>query len=420
MKYITGLALATGLIVSACGGGGGGSSGGGGSGSSDTSSPQRTLEVSVTFPRQTLSLFQPAQVQPAVAGFEGYTPACTLVSGQVPPGMQLNRNCTIAGTPTVQGVYGFTLRVSAVGVANTLDFSGGIGVQGPGIQYQSASGIVGSVVSSTPSLSWWPAAVPGASWNYSVVSGMLAPGLTVDPASGVISGTLTTQGSFTAQVGATLTTPLGSYQTASTAYSVAVDVPTLSYPALAVTNTSGDSLVFVGMPAALQPLTDSSSTMGSFALVSGALPPGLALDSATGVVAGFPTTVSPATDFEVEATVTRAGVGTRVRASARYEIRLPGHFPYPTSNSVRANATFNTIRPVWEPDPVNNLPTSMTATFVPKPGSCTLPAGVASSPNGAIDGHPTQTGAFQCTFSVTYSANGVQWTGEEILNLDVQ
>ncbi|GAB3774852.1 hypothetical protein GCM10028796_49910 [Ramlibacter monticola] len=414
MKYPIGLAVAAGLLVSACGGGGGGGADGSGSG-------DKTLEVSVSFPQQTLSLFQPAQVQPALSGFEGHTPACTLVSGQIPPGMQLNGNCTIAGTPTVQGSYAFTARVSAAGVSNTLDFTGSIGAQGPGIQYQPASGIVGSAVSSAPGLSWWPAPVAGASWNYSVVSGTLAPGLAVDPASGVISGTLAAQGSFTAQIGATLTTPLGVYQTASTAYSVDVDVPTFSYPPLALTNASGDSLLFLGLPAALQPRTDSSNTMGNFALVRGALPPGLALDSATGLVAGVPNRVSPATDFEVEATITKAGVGTRARASASYEIRVPGRVLYPDSNSVRADATFNTITPLWASNPAMLVPPPpVTATFAPKPGNCTLPAGVTSSATGAIDGHPTQAGAFQCTFTVTYTANGAQWTGEAVLNLDVQ
>ena len=414
MKYITGLALATGLILSACGGGGDGS------GIGDSSANGRTLEVSVTFPRETLSLFQPAKVLAALAGFEGYTPTCTLVSGQIPPGMQLNENCTIAGAPTLQGAYGFTVRVSAAGVSNTLDFGGAIGVQGPGIQYEPAFGIPGSVVSSAPTVSWWPAPISGAWWNYSVVSGTLAPGLILDPASGIISGTLTTQGSFTAHIGAILTTPLGTYQTASTAYAVGVDVPVFSYPTLAFPNASGDSLLFVGVRAGWQPRTDSVNTMDSFALVSGALPPGLTLDSATGLISGTPSTVSPVTSFEMEATLTRAGVGIRARASGSYEIRLPGRLLYPDGNSVPANATFNTIRPVWERDPANHIPTDVTATFAPKPGSCTLPAGVTSSADGAIDGHPTQTGAFQCTFSVTYSANGAQWTGEAVMNLEVQ
>jgi hypothetical protein len=329
--------------------------------------------------------------------------------------MLLNGDCTISGTPTLA----FSVRVSAAGVANTLDFAGSIGVQGPGIRYESVSGIAGSVVSSAPTLSWWPAPVAGASWNYAVVSGTLAPGLTVDPASGVISGTLTTQGAFTAQVGALLTTPLGTYRTAPTTYSVAVDVPTFSYPALAMTNATGDSLLFVGMNTALQPRTDPTDTVDNFALVSGTLPPGMTLNPTTGVISGVPNTASAATSFEVEATVTRAAVGTRARASGSYEIRLPGRVLYPNSNSVRANATFNTIRPVWEADPDNDLPTSVTTTFATKPGSCTLPAGVTASPNGSIDGHPTETGTFQCTFSVTYSASGVQWTGEAVLNLDV-
>jgi hypothetical protein len=174
MKYVTGLALASALIVSACGGGGGGI------GPVVGGSSSKTLEVSVNFPNQTLSLFQPAQVQPNISGFEGHTPSCALVRGQIPPGMALNRSCTIAGTPTTQGAYGFTLRVSADGVSNTLDFAGSIGVQGPGIQYQPVYGVVGSVVSSAPSLSWWFSPVAGASWNYSVVSGTLAPGLALD------------------------------------------------------------------------------------------------------------------------------------------------------------------------------------------------------------------------------------------------
>ena len=111
---------------------------------------------------------------------------------------------------------------------------------------------------------------------------------------------------------------------------------------------------------------------------------------------------------------------TRARASASYEVRVPGQVVYPGSNSVRANATFNTIRPLWASDPAVLVPPSVTATFAPRPGSCTLPAGVTSSATGAIDGHPTQTGAFQCTFTVTYAANGANWTGEAVLNLDVR
>ena len=413
MKYTIGAALAAVLILSACGGGGGGGSAGAGGGDS-------MLQVSVTFPRQTLSLFQPTQVEPALSGFEGHTPACALVSGQIPPGMQMNGDCTIAGTPTVPGNYGFTLRVSAAGVSNTLDFLGSIGVAGPGIQYEPASigRPVGAAVSSSPSLSWWPAPVAGGSWNYSVVSGTLAPGLVLDPVSGAISGTLTTQGTFTARIGATLTTPLGSYDAAPTTFTAAADVPTFSYrPGL--TNASGDSLMFVGAISALQPSTDSLNTLGDFALVGGALPPGLSLDSATGVIVGYPTAVSGPTDFEVEATVTKSGVGTRVRAGGRYDIRLPGQDVYPNGTSVRVDATFNSITPVWVSDPAMTTPFSVTATFAPKPGGCTLPAGVTADAYGRVDGHPTETGTFQCTFTVTYAANGAQWTGEALLNLEV-
>lgn len=422
MVRITSLVLAAGLFVSGCGGGGGGAPGTGGSGSGDTSVVDHTLQVSVTFPQQSLSLFQPAQVQPTLSGFQGYTPACALVSGQIPPGMQLNGNCTIAGTPTAQGNYGFTLRVSAAGVSNTLDFGGGIGVVGPGIQYPPAAGslVVGSSVSSAPTLSWWPSPVPGATWNYAVTSGTLAPGLSLDAASGAITGTLTTQGTFTAQISALLTTPMGTYQTGTTSFGVAVDVPSISYPKLATQNAAGDSLLFVGQAMALQVQASPSDTVAGFSLASGSLPSGLALDAGTGLVSGVPAAVTPPTDFEVQATVTRSGVGSLAQAGSRLEVRLPGQVVYPSGVSVPVNATFNTISPVWVPDPAMTSPFSFTATYAPKPGACTLPAGVTVSSNGWVDGHPTATGSFQCTIVVTYTANGVQWSGDAALNLDVQ
>jgi hypothetical protein len=402
LARLVALACATSALA-ACGGGGGGSSSG-----------DNTLQVSVTFPRQTLSLFQPAQVQPSLSGFEGYTPACTLLSGQIPPGMQLNGNCTIAGVPTVQGTYGFTLRVSAAGVSNSLEFNGGIGVQGPGIQYPQPPSVVGAVVSSVPTLSWWPAPVQGATWNYAVKSGTLAPGLTLNPATGAVSGTLSTQGSFTAQIGATLTTPLGVYEVASTPYGVIADMPRFSYQDPLVTRT-----LYLGANTAFQPRAELSDSLSDFVLVSGALPPGLALDPATGIISGVPGAAIASANFEVEATVTRAGVGNRVRAGGTYEIRTSGHVLYPNGNSVRVDATFNTISPVWETDSVYAPSLGLSPTFAPKPGSCTLPAGVTSLPDGRIDGHPTQLGAFQCTFSVTYAVNGAQWSGEAILNLEV-
>jgi serine/threonine-protein kinase len=108
-------------------------------------------------------------------------------------------------------------------------------------------------------------------------SGTLPPGLAIDPGTGLITGTLTTAGTYGATVTATDTS--SSTGSCSFAWTIATHV-TVACP--------GDQVNTVGDAVSLQcTATDSA---GEALTYSGTLPPGLAIDPGTGLITGTLTT----------------------------------------------------------------------------------------------------------------------------------
>jgi hypothetical protein len=137
-------------------------------------------------------------------------------------------------------------------------------------------------------------------YSFSVTSGILPAGLSLNSSTGDISGTPTTAGTY--QFTITATDASSTPNTGSRAYTLQITPQpvalTLSPSQLPGAITTGEC------PA--QPYTETITASGgtgsySFSVTSGTLPDGMSLNSSTGVISGTPTTQTTYT-FTVTAT----------------------------------------------------------------------------------------------------------------------
>jgi hypothetical protein len=232
-KIIIGAAIAA--VLSGCGGSGSDdagsfdaiSAGAGAAVGGDTVT--ETLLVKAEYGNQQASLFSDTKLLLSnVSGFKGHAPVCSLAEGALPEGLHMNRDCSITGAPTKAGTTQFVANVGADGVKNSIRVNGQITVVAPGVSYptdafgtvgsgQNMNGVpIGTKVNAVPrATNWLPTANLQFTVSYAVISGKLAPGLSLDPATGVISGTVTTAGTYMAIIEAVYVTSLGTHKTFS-------------------------------------------------------------------------------------------------------------------------------------------------------------------------------------------------------------
>lgn len=309
-----------------------------------------------------------------VPGTGAPAPTYAVTTGTLPPGLTLDPTTgAISGTPTTPGSYPFTVTASNSGGSAAADYTidvasvPTIGAATPG------AGTVGSGYTFTVPGTGEPAP------TYAVTGGTLPPGLTLDPATGAISGTPTTPGSYPFTV--TATNPGGS---ATADYTIEIaSVPTIG-PAIPGGGTVGSGYTFT-VPGTGEPAP-------SYAVTGGTLPPGLSLDPATGVISGTPTT-SGSYPFTVTAT-NPAG-----SATADYTIGVVG-LPVigpatPGGGTVGSDYTFTV--------PGSGLPAP---TYAVTGG--TLPPGLTLDPaTGVISGTPTTPGDYTFTITATNAVGSV-------------
>ena len=133
-----------------------------------------------------------------------------------------------------------------------------------------------------------------APYTFSIGSGTLPPGLTLNTSTGEVSGTPTAPGSFVIKV----TDSLGA---------TATGCPFTITPAISVT-CSATNTGTVGVPFNSGPITVTGGEPPyKFSIGSGTLPPGLTLDTTTGAVTGTPTAAGT---FTINVTDSLGAVGT--------------------------------------------------------------------------------------------------------------
>ena len=204
-----------------------------------------------------------------------------LTKGTLPTGMTFSKATgTISGTPTAATSGPVALEVTATDTyaSATAAFTITIdsGTAKLSASYPNATGHVGKTQTVTPTVS----GVTGTT-TFAVTAGALPLGVNLDPSTGVISGTpAAAQGAQPITVRVT---------DSSTSVDVTFTIEELAHTlSVAYPSSTGD----VGAATTITPVVSHTIGTVSYALTSGTLPAGLALDPVTGVITGTPTQVS--------------------------------------------------------------------------------------------------------------------------------
>jgi hypothetical protein len=325
-----------------------------------------------TLPNATLNTSYPATITASPAG-GGYTFAVT--SGLLPAGLTFNSNGSFSGAPTQSGTFNF--RVTATGFGSCSGFHDYMLTVGcPAITVNPATlpgGTVGTGYSQSVS------ATPAGAYSFSVVSGVLPNGLTLNASTGTITGAPTINGSFNFTITATAGGCSGSRN-----FTVAIACGSITLPA--------------SLPAATLGVAYSASTAASpsgtytYSLQSGALASGLTLNTSTGAITGTPTGAGNY-NFTIKATGAGNCAGTQ-------------------SYSLTVSCPTIAVSPATLPNGTTGTAYSQTISATPAGGNYTfavssgsLPAGLNLNPStGVITGTPTTNGTYN--FSVTATGFG--------------
>jgi hypothetical protein len=210
---------------------------------------------------------------PATGGTSPYTFSISV--GSLPTGLTLNTSTgVVSGTPTGTGTSSFTIEVTD-SLSNTATAPCSIVIGAAlGISCNTpTTGNVGTAYSHN-----FPASGGTSPYTWSITSGSLPTGLTLNTSTGTVSGTPTviTTSSFTIKVTDSVSS------VASTPCSIVIN------PAFLAANCNNPPTGYVGIFYTRTLLATGGVPPYTWMITSGSLPPGLSLNTSTGVISGTP------------------------------------------------------------------------------------------------------------------------------------
>ena len=236
-----------------------------------------------------------------------------VVAGALPTGLTLSPDGLLSGTPTASGTFNVSITASdsspAPGPFTSAPMAYSLTVTAPAITVSPTS-----LPDATTAVNYSEAVVATGGvggHTYAVTAGAPPTGLTLNAASGVLSGVPIASGAFNFTV--TATDSLGF--TGTHAYTLTVDDPvvTITSPTAGALPDATGTIVYS------QTFTATGGQGAhSFAVVAGTLPPGLTLTS-TGLLSGTPTT-SGSFSFSIAAADSSPAPGPFSSAPVAYSL----------------------------------------------------------------------------------------------------
>jgi outer membrane autotransporter protein len=358
-----------------------------GAGAPFTVSRAYTLEVPapilaitpVTLPDATAG----APYRQAITASGGIAPyAFAITTGTLPAGLALAADGVLSGTPTGAGTFDFTLTATDAN-GQSVDQAYTLAVAAPTLSLLPAAG---ALPGATAGIAYRQVLqVDGGVAPYTAtLTGALPAGVAFDGTTLAFSGTPVEAGRYTVTVTVTDSTS-GAPASVSATYTLDVAAPTLAL--------SPDTLpAATGGVAWRQTFTASGGVAPyRYALSSGALPDGLALDPARGVVSGTPT---EAGSFAFAITATDSTTGTAGTVTVDYVLAV--------------TAPEIVIDPDTLPEALQAFAYAQalsarggTAPYAFAIDAGTLPAGLALADDGSLSGTPAEDGTFDFTVRAT-------------------
>ena len=306
----------------------------------------------------------------------------SVISGALPNGLILDANSGfISGIPSVAGNFIFSIQVTDhVGLITSRSYT--LTISNPSRPVITNASIANGTTG-TNYIQVLTASGGTSPYTFSIQSGTLPAGLSLDTASGTISGTPTVAGT------STLVFQASDSASNTTTKSLSITIIAAALPQISSTSLSNG---LVGTAYAQVLVGVSGVPAYSFGITSGTLPTGLSLNSVTGVISGTPTSATTS-NLTFQITDSVSGSSTK---SLTLQVVAPPH-PQITTTSLPNAVVQSSYAQV-----ISVTPGVPPYTFSISSGS--LPAGLSlSTQSGILSGIPTSTGVSSFTVSVTDS-----------------